>query len=61
MSHKAREGRRSYRGWRVKAVRINEFGGPEVLSYEDVPVPEPGPGEARIRLAATGVNFIDVY
>ena len=45
----------------MKAVRINEFGGPEVLSYEDVPVPEPGPGEARIRLAASGVNFIDVY
>ena len=45
----------------MKAVRINEFGGPEVLSYEDVPVPEPGPGEVRIRLAASGVNFIDVY
>ena len=45
----------------MKAVRINEFGGPEVLRYEDVPVPEPGPGEARVRLAASGVNFIDVY
>jgi NADPH:quinone reductase len=45
----------------VKAVRVNEYGGPEVLSYEDVEVPEPGPGQARVRLAASGVNFIDVY
>ena len=45
----------------MKAIRVNEYGGPEVLSYEDVPVPEPGPGEARVRLAASGVNFIDVY
>jgi NADPH:quinone reductase len=45
----------------MQAIRVNEHGGPEVLSYEDVPVPEPGPGEARVRLAAAGVNFIDVY
>jgi len=45
----------------MKAVRVNEHGGPEVLSYEDVPVPEPGEGQARVRLAASGVNFIDVY
>jgi NADPH:quinone reductase len=45
----------------MKAVRVNEHGGPEVLSYEDVDLPEPGPGEARVRLAASGVNFIDVY
>src|SRR5687768_2151804 len=45
----------------MKAIRINEFGGPEVLGYEDVEIPEPGPGEARVRLAASGVNFIDVY
>ena len=45
----------------MKAIRVNEPGGPEVLSYEDVPVSEPGPGEARVRLAAAGVNFIDVY
>jgi NADPH2:quinone reductase len=45
----------------MKAIQVNEHGGPEVLSYEDVPVPEPGPGEARVRLAAAGVNFIDVY
>jgi NADPH2:quinone reductase len=45
----------------MKAIRIHEFGGPEVLSYEDVEVPEPGPGQARVKLAASGVNFIDVY
>jgi NADPH2:quinone reductase len=45
----------------MKAIRIHEFGGPEVLRYEDLPLPEPGPGEARVKLAATGVNFIDIY
>jgi NADPH2:quinone reductase len=45
----------------VKAVRINEFGGPEALEIEDIEVPEPGPGQARVKLAASGVNFIDVY
>ena len=45
----------------MKAIRVNEYGGPEVLSYEDVPDPEPGPGQARVRLAASGVNYIDVY
>ena len=45
----------------MKAIRVNENGGPEVLSYEDVPVPEPGRGEARIKLAASGVNYIDTY
>src|SRR5919199_2504308 len=45
----------------MKAVRIHEFGGPEVLAYEDVEAPEPGAGQARVKLAASGVNFIDVY
>src|SRR5215218_6612759 len=45
----------------MKAIRVHEYGGPEVLSYEDVDVPEPGEGEARVRLAACGVNYIDVY
>ncbi len=45
----------------MKAIRVHESGGPEVLSYEDVEVPEPSPGQARVRLAASGVNFIDVY
>ena len=43
----------------MKAVRIHEFGGPEVLKYEDVPEPQPGPGEIRIRIIAAGVNPMD--
>ncbi|MDL2358243.1 MAG: quinone oxidoreductase [Pseudomonadota bacterium] len=45
----------------AKAIRMNRSGGPEVLEYVDVEVGEPGPGEARVRHAAIGVNFIDVY
>lgn len=45
----------------MKAIRVHTFGGPEVLRYEEVPLPEPGPGEARVKLEAAGVNFIDVY
>ncbi len=45
----------------MKAIRIEQFGGPEALKYEDVEMPEPGPGQARVKLAASGVNFIDVY
>jgi NADPH2:quinone reductase len=46
---------------KAKAIRINKNGGPEVLEYVDVEVGEPGPGEARVRHHAIGVNFIDVY
>jgi len=45
----------------VKAIQVHETGGPEKLNYEDVPVPEPGPGQARIKVHAIGLNFIDVY
>jgi NADPH2:quinone reductase len=45
----------------VKAIRIHEIGGPEVLRFEDVKLPEPGPGQARVRHTAIGVNFIDTY
>jgi NADPH:quinone reductase len=45
----------------MKAIRITEFGGPEALVYEEVETPEPGAGQARVKLAASGVNFIDVY
>lgn len=45
----------------MKAVRVHEFGGPEALRYEDVPVPQPGEGEARVKIEAAGLNFIDVY
>ncbi|NML61220.1 quinone oxidoreductase [Massilia sp. RP-1-19] len=45
----------------AKAIRINRNGGPEVMEYVDVEVGEPGPGEARVRHHAIGLNFIDVY
>jgi NADPH:quinone reductase len=45
----------------AKAIVINKTGGPEVMEYVDVPVGEPGPGEARVKQAACGLNYIDVY
>ena len=45
----------------VKAIRIDQNGGPEQLKLVDVSVGEPGPGEIRIRHQAVGLNFIDVY
>jgi NADPH2:quinone reductase len=45
----------------AKAIRFTRTGGPEVLELVDVEVGEPGPGEARVRNHAIGVNFIDVY
>ena len=45
----------------TKAIRIHAHGGPEMLRWEDVPAPEPGPGEALVRHAAIGLNYIDVY
>ncbi|WP_296002359.1 quinone oxidoreductase [Rugamonas sp.] len=44
-----------------KAIRINRNGGPEVMDYVDVDLAPPGPGEARVRHEAVGLNFIDVY
>jgi NADPH:quinone reductase len=44
----------------MKAIRIHAPGGPEVLRLEDIEVSEPGPGEARVEIAAAGVNFIDI-
>lgn len=44
-----------------KAIRIFKTGGPEVMEYVDVDVGEPGPGEARVRQAAIGLNYVDVY
>lgn len=44
-----------------RAVRIHATGGPEVLELENLPRPEPGPGQALVRHTAIGVNFIDVY
>jgi NADPH:quinone reductase len=45
----------------TKAIRIHANGGPEVMVWEDVPTPDPGPGEALIKQEAVGLNFIDVY
>jgi NADPH2:quinone reductase len=45
----------------MKAIRIHTPGGPEALKLDDVPEPTPGPGQALVKLAAAGVNFIDVY
>jgi len=45
----------------VKAIRMHETGGPEVLRWEDVALGEPGAGQARVRHTAIGVNFIDTY
>ena len=45
----------------VKAIRAHKTGGPEVLQFEDVTLPQPGPGEILIRNRAIGLNFIDTY
>lgn len=46
---------------KTKVVRIHEFGGPEVLKYEDVDIGDPGDGEVLIRHTAIGLNFVDTY
>ncbi len=43
----------------MKAIQIHQYGGPEVLTYEDVPRPQPGPAEVLIRVRAAGVNPVD--
>jgi NADPH:quinone reductase len=45
----------------VAAVRVHKPGGPEVLTYEDIEVPAPGPGQIRIKQKACGINYIDTY
>lgn len=40
----------------MRAVRLHEHGGPEVLRYDEAPTPEPGPGEVLVRVHAAGVN-----
>jgi NADPH2:quinone reductase len=45
----------------MKAIRVHEYGDAEVLRYEETPLPEPGAGEARLKIEAAGVNFIDIY
>ena len=45
----------------MKAIVVHEFGDASQLSYEDVPLPEPKPGELRVKIAAIGINFADIY
>jgi len=45
----------------MKAIQVQKHGGPEVLTLVDLPVPAPKPNEAVVKIAASGVNFIDVY
>jgi NADPH:quinone reductase len=45
----------------MHAVRVHQCGGPEALVYEEVDDPQPGPGQAVVRIEASGLNFIDVY
>ena len=45
----------------MKAIRIHEEGGPEVLRYEDVPEPSPAAGEVLVRLRAASLNHLDVW
>src|SRR5262245_55351665 len=48
-------------GHDMKAIRIHEFGGVDALRFEDVPQPAPRPGDALVKVEASGVNFIDIY
>jgi NADPH2:quinone reductase len=45
----------------MKAIRVHEFGGPEVLRLEEVPTPQPGSGEVLVRIHAVGVNPVETY
>jgi NADPH:quinone reductase len=45
----------------MRAIRVESYGEPEVLRMAEVPTPEPGAGQVRVKLAAAGVNFIDTY
>jgi NADPH2:quinone reductase len=45
----------------MKAVRVHQYGGLEALKMEDLPAPNPGAGEVRVKIEAIGVNFIDIY
>ena len=45
----------------MRAIRIEQYGGPEVLRRVDIPVPSPGPGEVLVRVACAGVNFMDIH
>lgn len=45
----------------MRAILVEQHGGPEVLKLGEAPIPEPGPGQARVKVAAIGLNFIEIY
>ena len=45
----------------MKAIRVKEFGGPEVLRLEEVPTLQPGPGQVLVRIHAIGINPVETY
>src|SRR3954463_3339186 len=45
----------------ARVARIEQTGGPEVILWDDVDLPDPGPGDVRVRTTAVGLNYIDVY
>ena len=45
----------------MKAIQIEQAGGPEVLKLKEVAIGQPGPGQALVRIAAAGVNFVEIY
>src|SRR4051794_17472001 len=53
--------RKRYTFARMRAIRVAQFGGPEVLTLTDVPDPAPGPGEVVVQLHAAGVNPVEAY
>src|SRR3984957_13165507 len=46
---------------RMKAIQVQKYGGPEVLTFVDIDVPRPNPHQAIVQVKAVGVNYIDVY
>ena len=45
----------------MQAIRVHQYGGPEVMELEALPVPTAGPGQVVVQVGAAGVNFIDIY
>ncbi|MBI4414024.1 MAG: quinone oxidoreductase, partial [candidate division NC10 bacterium] len=45
----------------MRAIRVHQYGGPEVLKWEEQATPKPEAGQALVRLEAVGVNYIDIY